>query len=89
MKTARIFILIVLVVLFSNPTFAQVEKSPEPRLIAKPNPALADVNCVYVNIALYPDGYFPIDSNALTVARFTQRIESILRDAGHRFLFRY
>lgn len=46
--------LIVLFLIFSISVFAEIEKPPEPRLIAKPNPALADINSLMVVISPQP-----------------------------------
>jgi hypothetical protein len=79
MKTIRIFVLIVLIVLFSTPAFAQLEKPPEPRLIAKPNPALADINSLMVVITPPPS---EPNTEGLVWSQLIETISGKLNKAG-------
>jgi hypothetical protein len=79
MKTIRIFVLIVLIVLFSTPAFAQLEKPPEPRLIAKPNPALADINSLMVVITPPPS---EPNTDGLIWSQLIETISDNLNKAG-------
>ncbi|MGA2092521.1 MAG: Ada metal-binding domain-containing protein [Sedimentisphaerales bacterium] len=79
MKTANIFVLIVLVVLFSTPAFAQLEKPPEPRLIAKPNPALADINSLMMVIIPSPP---EPNTDGLVWSQLIETVSGKLNKAG-------
>ncbi|MGD0077472.1 MAG: Ada metal-binding domain-containing protein [Sedimentisphaerales bacterium] len=79
MKTTRILTLIVLAGLFSNPSFAQLEKPPEPCLIAKPNPALADINCLA--IVIIPPSSEP-NTDGLVWSQLFETISGKLNKAG-------
>jgi hypothetical protein len=70
MRTIQVPAVAILFIVFPNLSFAQ------------PNPALWDINCLYVTIALHPRDYLPVDSNVLTVPRLVERVESVLQDAG-------
>ncbi len=56
--------------LFSSPAFAQN------------NPALWDINCLYVTVCTHPQFYWPVDTNVLTGSQLIERVESALRHAG-------
>jgi hypothetical protein len=86
MRAAHLYILAILLAVFSIPNFLSAEvldpsEDQKPLLIAKANPALADVNCLYVEIALHP-GFWPIDPNLLTARRLAQKAEAVLSSAG-------
>jgi len=81
-ELARLLTLAVLSFIFSNLALAQLDKPEDKPLIANPNPALADVNCLYVTISTYPRFYWPIDPNILTEGQLERKIESVLRDSG-------
>jgi hypothetical protein len=70
MRITYFFTLGVLFIFISCPSFAQN------------NPALWDVNCLYVTVVLHPRDYFPVEPSVLTVPRLTERIEAVLRDRG-------
>lgn len=70
MKAIQVLVLAILFAVFPNYSFAQN------------NPALWDVNCVYVTVALHPRDYFPVEPSILTVPRLTEQIEAVLRDTG-------
>ncbi len=74
--------LIVLFFLFSNLAFAETEPVtldlPQDAYILNPNPALADVNCLCINIELQRDYKNP---NSLPVAQIEQQIEKQVRAA--------
>jgi hypothetical protein len=82
MKVTQLFTFSVLLVILSSPAFAQPEPSHDSPLITNPNPALADINCLYVDVALHPSFYWPVDPNLLTVSQLAQKIEAVLKDAG-------
>lgn len=56
--------------LFSSPAFAQN------------NPALWDINCLYVTVCTHPQFYWPVDTNVLTGSQLIEQVESALRHAG-------
>jgi hypothetical protein len=70
MRITHLLTLAVLFAVFSNPAFAQN------------NPALWDINCLYVNVCMHPQYYWPVDTNVLTVGLLTERVESSLWRAG-------
>ncbi len=82
MRITHLLAPVILSVILSTPVFAQPEPSRDLPLIAKPNPALADINCLYVTVALHPSFYWPVDPNLLTVSRLVQKVEAVLKDAG-------
>ena len=70
MRISHLLTLAVVSVVISNPAFAQN------------NPALWDINCVYVSVDTHPQYYWPIDANVLTESRLIERAESAVRRAG-------
>jgi hypothetical protein len=72
--------LVVLFSFFSNPAFTETEPVilhlPQHAYISNPNPALADVNCLYINIGL-PRAYKNPDS--LPAVQIKQQIEQQVR----------
>lgn len=70
MRTPHLLTVTVLFVIISNPAFAQ------------DNPALCDINCLYVTVCTHPQFYWPVDANVLTASRLIERVESALRHAG-------
>jgi hypothetical protein len=73
----------VLFVILSNPAFAQQEPVtlmlPQGTYINNLNPALADVNQVFIVVTLHPAD---CDPNGLLAARLEQQVEGVLRKSG-------
>jgi hypothetical protein len=79
MKTTLASVLIELTVLFLTPAFAQLEKPTEPRLIAKPNPAMADINNLAVVIIPPPS---EPNTDGLVWSQLMETISGKLNKAG-------
>ncbi len=82
MKIAYLFTLSILAVFISCPSFAQQELvtfPQSPYLVGHPNPALADVNCLYINVILR--GAFS-DPNLWLPSEIETQIKGIFRDSG-------
>jgi len=75
--------LVVLFFVFSSPTFAQLEKPYEPRLIAKPNPALADINSLM--IVIIPSPAEP-NTDGLVWAQLIETVSEKLNKAGIKII---
>jgi hypothetical protein len=71
--------LVVLFFVFSTSAFAQLEKPPEPRLIAKPNPALADINGLM--LVIIPSPSEP-NTDGLVWSQLFETISDKLNKAG-------
>jgi hypothetical protein len=70
MRISHLLTAAVIFLLFSNPVFAQN------------NPALWDINCIFVSVDTHPQYYWPVDTNVLTGSRLIERVESVLQHAG-------
>jgi hypothetical protein len=75
-------VLVVLFFLFSNSIFAESEPVtldlPQDADILNPNPALTDINCLYINIVLRSMNH---DPNLLSGSQIEQQIEQQVRTA--------
>lgn len=81
MRVTHLLVRVVLFVIFSNPVFAQQEPItltlPQSPYIINPNPALADVNCLYITIKLR--GTYN-DSNSALTTQVEQQVRAAFED---------